>query len=320
MFVPHPIRIAAALLAGAVLAGSPAFAEARIEREYDLQPGGRFVLDTDAGRVKVVGVSQDVARVTITSRNDIESRFDVDFDAKPNEIQVKVRRKGPRLFNLFGSGTQLEFEIEVPRRTELSIDTAGGSITVDEIEGETRLDTSGGSITVRSVRGAVTADTSGGDIHIAAVEGDVSADTSGGSIELEQIHGTARADTSGGSIEADRVAGDLHAETSGGSIRVEEAGGYVFAHTSGGRVSVSFAAANGSGGDLSTSGGGIDVALDPGIGLELDASTSGGSVTLDLPVTVQGTVSKRSVSGTVGGGGNLLKLRSSGGGIRVERR
>lgn len=321
MILSNPIRIAVVLLAGCLLTGAPTLAGERIEKELDLQPGGRLVLDSDTGSVEVVGSSRAGARVTITSRGgDIESRFDVDFSGEPGQVEITVRRKGARLFSWLGRGNNLKFEIEVPRETDLSIGTAGGSISVEKIDGNVRLDTSGGSISVEEVSGAVRADTSGGSISVAEVEGDVTADTSGGSINVEQVRGEARLDTSGGSIRAGRVSGDLHADTSGGSIRIEEAGGYVHAETSGGRVTVSFAAGNARGGDLSTSGGGIAVALDPGIDLDLDAETSGGSVTLDLPLRVQGEISKRSMRGAVGAGGELLKLRASGGGIRVEPR
>jgi hypothetical protein len=43
-------------------------------------------------------------------------------------------------------------------------------------------------------------------------------------------------------------------------------------------------------------------------------------VTFDVPVTVQGKVSKTSVKGKIGSGGQLLKLRTSGGGIKIKAR
>jgi hypothetical protein len=45
---------------------------------------------------------------------------------------------------------------------------------------------------------------------------------------------------------------------------------------------------------------------------------SGGSVTVNVDVTVRGKVEKSTVQGKIGGGGSLLKLRASGGRIRVE--
>ncbi|MCZ6868615.1 MAG: hypothetical protein O7G84_03810, partial [Gammaproteobacteria bacterium] len=81
---------------------------------------------------------------------------------------------------------------------------------------------------------------------------------------------------------------------------------------------VSFTSGNARGGRLSTSGGGIRVHLDPTADLFIDAKASGGSVTANIPVTVQGTLSRYKLNGKIGSGGETLVLRTSGGGIRIE--
>jgi hypothetical protein len=310
-------------LAISILLAVPAVAETVIEKELALEPGGTFVLDSDVGAVTLIGTERSGARVVITSkRDDFESRYKLSIEEKPGRVDLKLDRKGGGMLSWlsWGSSDSLRFEIEVPRETHIDIDTAGGRITVESITGNARLDTSGGRITARDIKGDLLADTSGGSIDVEAVVGTVNADTSGGNIDVKEVSGAVRADTSGGSIEISNVGGDINADTSGGSIGVSEAGGYVRADTSGGSVRVSFAAGNASGGDLSTSGGSIVVALDPSASLDVDAAASGGRVDLNLPLTVKGRISQSAVSGTLGGGGALLRLRTSGGGIKVEPR
>ena len=53
------------------------------------------------------------------------------------------------------------------------------------------------------------------------------------------------------------------------------------------------------------------------VALTIDASSSGGNVVADVPVTVQGRIDKDSLHGDLNGGGALLRLRSSGGGVRI---
>ncbi|MBZ0173524.1 MAG: hypothetical protein K8E66_14160, partial [Phycisphaerales bacterium] len=60
--------------------------------------------------------------------------------------------------------------------------------------------------------------------------------------------------------------------------------------------------------------------LDPKVDLEIDASSSGGDVDSDLPVTVQGKVSRDTLRGKLNAGGAILKLRSSGGGVTLAPR
>ena len=296
-----------------------AMAGTRIEKKLDLSSGGTFRLDTDSGSVSIVGESSDGAEVVLTSkRDDIEEHFKLSFDDSGNEVRVRVERRGSRVFNWFRSGPSMHFEVKVPKDVRVFIDTSGGRIELEALDDDVDLNTSGGSITVEDVRGKVVADTSGGAIRVREVWGDVRADTSGGSISISKIDGNVVADTSGGSISMDDVSGDIVADTSGGGISIEEAGGSVRADTSGGPVTVAFSPGNSSGGSLSSSGGRVTARIDPSVGLDIDASTSGGSVRSDIPVTIRGSVSKSSLRGKLNGGGAVLKLRSSGGGIRIE--
>ncbi len=276
-------RIAVLTLIVLLVLPVAATAGTRIEKKLDLSSGGTFRLDTDAGSVSIVGGSSDGAEIVITSkRDDIEEHFKLSFEDSGNEVRVRVERRGSRVFNWFRSGPSLHFEIRVPKEVRVLVDTSGGRIELEAIDGDVDLDTSGGSITV------------------------------------EDVHGKVVADTSGGGISMDDVSGDIVADTSGGGINIEQAGGSVRADTSGGPVTVVFSPGNDAGGSLSSSGGRVTARIDPSVGLDIDASSSGGSVRSDVPVTVRGSVSKTALRGQINGGGAVLKLRSSGGGIRIE--
>ena len=134
--------------------------------------------------------------------------------------------------------------------------------------------------------------------------------------EGTEIDGPLHAETSGGSVRLDRVTGDIRAHSSGGGIHIHEAGGRVDADTSGGGIEATFARGNARGGTLETSGGGIQVSIDPSVGLHIDAS--GNSVKADLPITVRGEMSRGKLQGNLGGGGELLRLHTSGGGVRIQ--
>ncbi len=149
---------------------------------------------------------------------------------------------------------------------------------------------------------------------------EIDLDTSGGRLSVESIRGDVKADTSGGGIRIRDVEGEVRVETSGGGIRIEDVAGSIDASSSGGPIEASFAPGAEARGRLSTSGGGVKVWLDRGANVEIDASTSGGSVRCDLPITVQGRMSESRLRGTIGSGGPLLTLRSSGGSIRIGER
>jgi DUF4097 and DUF4098 domain-containing protein YvlB len=307
---------ASLVLAGVALAALPAFAETRIEKNLKLSPGGEFRLKTDMGKVTVTGSPDSGAHVVITSRRrDLEDLLTFRFDETPGAVTITARQK--HRFHWFSnSGNSVQYEIRVPAETRLAIDTSGGGITISGTRGAAKLDTSGGGINVKDLVGDLQADTSGGGIGLANIRGKVRASTSGGGVDGRAIDGPVFAESSGGSIELERVTGDIEADTSGGGIRIVDAGGHVQAETSGGGIEASFVKGNSRGGTLSTSGGGIAVSIDPDADLNIEAS--GNAVKTDLPLRVKGEISRGSLSGSLGKGGNTLRLHTSGGSVRIQ--
>jgi DUF4097 and DUF4098 domain-containing protein YvlB len=293
-------------------------ADYRSEKKFNLQPGGRFVLDSSEGDVRLTGAPEAGANVIITSRrDDVEQLYDIHFDSSASELRVMVRRRHPWGFN-WHNNTGLHFVVTIPEDTSAEVKTGGGSVEVSRLKRETELGTSGGSIRAVDLGGNLRAHTSGGSISLEDVKGTARVDTSGGDIKATGLGRSLEAETSGGSIELRDVKGDLQAHTSGGSIRIDGAGGRVDAHTSGGSVEVRFAPGDARGGDIDTSGGGVTVALDRSVNLNLDADASGGSVITELPVTQSGTISHSHVVGTVGSGGALLRVHSSAGSVHIN--
>lgn len=306
---------AVVLLAGAM---SPARADHEIDKTLKLDPGGRFVLDADAGSVTINGTKDSGAKVTVTSnRDDLESLFNFSFEDGPGTARVTARKT---FHEHWMRNLSLHFEISVPNRTQLEIRTGGGSVKVYSIKGDSQLKTSGGSLEVSDLEGQLRAETSGGHIALREVTGNVRAGTSGGGIEVESLSGSFSGNTSGGPIHISRVEGDVDAGTSGGSIHIEGAGGRVVAKTSGGSVEVQFDRGNNKGGELETSGGSIRAALDPKVNLNIDASASGGGVRSDVPITVVGRISTSSMHGTLGSGGADLRMHTSGGSVQIVAR
>ena len=109
----------------------------------------------------------------------------------------------------------------------------------------------------------------------------------------------------------------MDVKTSGGSIRIEDVAGNVEGHTSGGSIKVEFSQQITEDSVLTTSGGSISAYLDPSIAINLDASTSGGRVKSEFDV--DGSIKRTKIKGQINGGGPLLKLRTSGGSVSINK-
>jgi hypothetical protein len=290
-------RIARLVLLAALL---PAAAAAKdFEQRVAADAGGQLRVDLRGGAVVVESHEQPEVRVDALAAGMGSRSLDFELEADDDVVTLRGGGDGSWLPALVG-GPHVRVRIRVPREFSVDVSTAGGSVELEGLEGEVR------------------ARTSGGRIELERIEGDVDAETSGGAIQAGRIQGGLRARTSGGPIRLFEIEGDVEAQTSGGPIEVLGAGAQVRARTSGGSITVRFSDAPA--GDLETSGGSIDVEFPESEGVELDASTSGGRVEIEADIRLRGRVETNRVKAELNGGGDALRLRTSGGQIRVNVR
>ena len=300
-----------------------------IVEEFEVEPGGTFYLESDAGPVSVESWDRNTVRVEISNPDN----FEIDLRKDGNDVVVEAESE--RGFLRFGR-TRISFEIGVPSEYNVDVDTGGGRIEIGTIQGRVIADTSGGAIVVERVTGGPTRlDTSGGRISVESAEGDVEADTSGGTIEIGDVDGSVVADTSGGDIRIGDVTGDITADTSGGDIEVGESGGRVYLDTSGGSIRAGWAigpiTASTSGGNIrlagsqesveaDTSGGNIVIERSEG---PVDADTSGGSITISqassaVRADTAGGRIEAELAGSGASGVGSVDLETAGGDVRLR--
>jgi DUF4097 and DUF4098 domain-containing protein YvlB len=308
-----PCLLAAALL----IPGVQAEGAETIKRSFKVGDGGELDLETDVGSIEVQASGSGEVTVEVRRSGSRADELDVDFSQSGDD--VTVRAELPRKMGWFGGRSpRVRFIVTVPESYNLDLNTAGGSISVSDLEGEARVKTSGGSLSFGNITGSVWGRTSGGSISLDGCSGDADINTSGGSIHIGDVDGEVKAHTSGGSIEIGRARASVDADTSGGSIRVKEVMGPISASTSGGSVSAYISEQPSSDCRLTTSGGGITVYLADDVAVDISAHASS-KVNCDLDLS-DSHRSKRSISGKLNGGGPELYLRTSGGSVSILSR
>lgn len=254
----------------------------RSEFSAPARPGGRLVLRADLGAVVVRTGAVDKLEGQLILRaytsHEKQARnffagYDVDVRSLDNgSVYIAARAAGD-----YEGSTSLgaEFDITVPARFNLDVETQGGDINVSSaLEGEVRATTAGGDIRTRDVSGLLHAETAGGSIALGNVGQRLEARTAGGDIRVGNVKGEAVLETSGGEITSGRVDGSVHAETAGGDVIIEGAGGPVTAQTAGGQIRLGRCSGSV---HAETSGGSIWC---QGARGRVDADTAGGSIDL----------------------------------------
>jgi hypothetical protein len=320
-----------ATVAAASLATLPVRADAEdtVQRRFSVTPGDTLVIDADRGSIEVttcpgseleITVKRVVTRSTAAKARQLLTNHKVEFSQDGRTVTVRGRLDGSwKNWGWNSPNLQVRYAVSLPKKYNVDLKTAGGAIKVGALAGDVTAGTAGGSIAIGAIEGSVTARTSGGAIEVESATGAVLARTSGGIIKLGVLKSTVDAETSGGSISVKHAATKARLSTSGGSITVERADGALDAGTSGGSIRVGLGGSPPDDCHLHTSGGSIRISLPENTSANLDASTSGGSVKSELPVTVQGEIKRTSLVGKLGNGGPLIKARTSGGSIVIEK-
>jgi hypothetical protein len=238
--------------------------------------------------------------------DELLKKLELTFEQSGNDVSAGAKYESRPPGFRFGSWppVSVDFRVTVPANFATDVRTSGGPIEIGDLAGK------------------VNARTSGGAIKLGKMGGEVDAHTSGGSITLDEALGPVELKTSGGNIAVGRVAGPADLSTSGGGIRIDSVENAVRAHTSGGSIRAGILGPLKEDCVLSTSGGSVTATVDRTAAFRLDASTSGGGVDAEgITLTLEsGRIGRGKLSGSVNGGGPLLKLRSSGGNIAVRSR
>jgi DUF4097 and DUF4098 domain-containing protein YvlB len=282
-------------------------ADPYLTKEFTLSGKGNLDVETSGASVAVSGASGDQVLIEMyvkrngqsVDSNDPEVErlledYDLDISKNGNTISLKVKRKNNDGWKK--NSLNLSFKVQVPTEISSDFQSSGGSISIDNINGDQAIATSGGSIRVENASGSVISKSSGGSFSLNDFDGDVDVQTSGGSVKINGMEGKLKINTSGGSVTVEDISGSIDANTSGGSIRAKLLG-----------IDEDLT--------FRSSGGSITAMVPASIGLDLDLR--GGRVNSKF-VNFDGEVKKDMIVGKMNGGGYLLSMQSSGGSINLE--
>jgi hypothetical protein len=320
-----PLLLTAIIIASTFSA--VAASEERINREIDVQPGGKLVLDVDFGTVDLrTGADNKVALEAFRSidfgdeakEKEYLAAVPTTITAERNTVTVRVRATKEARHNWFHhSRMDGRYTIRVPKNFSADLNTGGGNITAAELVGDLRGDSGGGDLRFSHMRGPLFARSGGGQIKLDDCDGTAEIKTGGGDIVFTDSNGTLRARTGGGTIEVRNFIGDTDVSTGGGELTLEKIDGAITGETSGGSITASVAGSAVKKINLESSGGDIDLALQKSATADITAETKAGRIATNLPLELS-RADDEHLRGKLNGGGAPIVLRTSGGSISIK--
>jgi len=128
---------------------------------------------------------------------------------------------------------------------------------------------------------------------------------------------------SNGGIAISNVTGAITFDTTNGGVRLADLSGRVNGRTRNGGVTVVLGGTqwDGEGLDVETSNGGVTLSMPTTYNAQLETHTVNGGFRFDYPLTLSGELNpRRGISTTLGSGGAPVRVRTTNGGLRLQKR
>lgn len=260
-------------------------------------------VNTDDGTVRIVSSNTHQVEFRVHSEG---SNFGVGFgglhiDSHQNGDTVELEARSGH-WGIGVKTVRMSIEVRMPEDADLQLETSDGSIDMSSLKGKITAHTSDGSISASRLSGTINLSSSDGSIQVEELKGDIRLRTSNGSVGATHLDGRCQASSSDGGIN---VTGrfdalDINSDNGGVRARVE----------SGSTMTSPW--------HIRTADGSINIAVPTDFKTNIDASTSDGHITVDLPVLMQGNVSKSHLRGALNGGGESMLIRTADGSIHLS--
>jgi DUF4097 and DUF4098 domain-containing protein YvlB len=286
----HYKRIIAHRSAGiciALLAAGPFAARVQAEdytKSFSVSHRAKVHIDTNDGSVKVTtGDTKEVEFHVEYQGHELTKTVHIESHQQGDEVDLTARVINKLPISL-GMTARLQIEVRMPQDGDLQVETGDGSIKANGLSGSIDLHSGDGSVTANSLRGVVRLRSGDGAIDGSDLDGQCDAVSGDGRIRLTGRFDVLRAKSGDGRIEISALHGSkLDA-----------------------------------GWNIASGDGSIEVALPSDLPVDIDASSGDGRITSDIPITVEGVMSKSRVRGKMNGGGQTLTIHTGDGAIRLK--
>jgi hypothetical protein len=211
----------------------------------------------------------------------------------------------------------ISYDITVPKDTSVQSKTGSGDQRISDLSGPVRSSTGSGNVTISNIGAEVRANAGSGNLQVSNVQGRAYTQTGSGTIRATGIAGGFDAQAGSGDITFEQTApGSVRAQTGSGNIQLRNVSGGVEAGAGSGDVEVQGTMT--SDWRIHTGSGEVQVKLPSDAKFNIDARSNSGDVQVHHPVTMEGSLKRNHIQGTVNGGGTLLYISTGSGTIRVE--
>jgi DUF4097 and DUF4098 domain-containing protein YvlB len=324
--------------------------------DFAFNAGSSLTVSNPRGDVTIGGTSDD-NRIHIAIHKQVYARTDSEADTKAQQLVPSTGSEGSA-FNLSMpslDGARADLVIQVPANAATTVTANRGDIHIASIKAAVNATANRGDIELSAITGATTAHINSGGSSITAhsIDGGLAiqghaqdltlSDIAGpvtisgeffGTTNLEHIDGaihfhTSRTDLqfarldgeteiSSNGISADQVMGPVVLTTGNRNVSLDRVAGNISVTNRNGSIDLTAAPALGSI-TIEDRNGSVHATMPENAGFSVDAHTTNGDVSTDFPLQTNGSENEKSLVGTVGAGGPLLRINTTNSDVSIHK-
>jgi len=305
------------LVVSLLLIFSLAAAKERYEEKFDktvaLAKDGKVDISNISGDITVMSWNQDQVKIEalkVSQASSLEKAKEnaakVTIEVVPEGSLLRIETKYPKSDKFWGGesvNVSVDYKLWIPEKASLKANNISGDITAEAIGGPAALKAVSGDVQLTKGAAGVDGNSISGNMTVSDVTG---------SVFLKTVSGDVKANSIKGSVEAESVSGDVElvAVSEASTVRVKALSGEVLyrgAISRQGNYS------------LKSHSGSVVLYLPADSAFDFEAETFSGGIESDFEIKVMGKVSPKEMSGSVNGGGAVLKVSSFSGDIKLKK-
>jgi len=293
-----------------------------------LEPGGKVEVRNISGDIQVRTWEKNEVKIEALKVSRAESKEKAEENARKVKINVyredgilKVKTEYPekRTKNL---NVSVDFTLTVPSGAPVKAASVSGDIRLEDIGGKAVAGTTSGDVEIHGAAAGARAASVSGDVTATDVKGGLYAKSVSGDIEADRVTGDTELSTVSGEVTAQGIEGDLEAGSVSGDIRLRDIRGaeVVKAKSLSGDVLYDGELGAGTRISLKAHSGDVVAVLPGSSAFDLEASTFSGDIESAFEVLASGKIEKKSLKGSVNGGGADVRLETFSGDITLKKK
>jgi len=291
------------------------------DRTFTISGPVRVELSNGSGNVEIRGTGDGKVHVHGRVTKGWTLWGDAEKNVRDAVSNPPVQQSGSTI--LIGKETSwlknvaIDYEIEVPRDTEIDASVASGGVTIDQVRGPVKCSSASGYVHVYGVDRETQLSAASGSIDVSGIGAVLRVSTASGSVNITGVKGDIQATAISGSIHIENPGSRVEASNVSGSINVTGANNDVRAHVISGPIEVRGNPSGNRFWDLKTVSGSVDIRVPANSSFLFSADATSGDIRTNLPVMIE-EQSKHSLRAHVGDSTGRVEVHTVSGGINVQ--